>query len=167
MPSRSGKQPLTPARILLMAVIAIGGAIYKGVLGDGSGSSPSAGSPVNSGSPGTVSTSDGVAAITEAAATQRSGFMVEASGSVKKSLPDDLEGSRHQRFIVRLANGHTVLIAHNIDLAPKVPLREGDTLEFRGQYEWNPDGGVVHWTHHDPDGRHDEGWIRHAGELYE
>ena len=39
-------------------------------------------------------------------------------------------------------------------------------IELRGRYEWNDRGGVVHWTHHDPDGSDPGGWIRHAGSLY-
>jgi len=98
---------------------------------------------------------------------QRSEEMVTFAGTVERSLSDDLDGSRHQRFIVRLADDLTVLVAHNIDLAPRVPLDEGDAVEVRGQYEYNDKGGVVHWTHHDPQKRHAEGWIRHAGQLYE
>jgi len=98
---------------------------------------------------------------------RRSGAIVEASGLVSKLLPDDLEGARHQRFIVRLGTGRTVLVSHNIDLAPRVDaLREGDTIVFRGQYEWNPRGGVVHWTHHDPGGRRPGGWLEHRGRTY-
>ena len=81
-------------------------------------------------------------------------------------LPDDNVGSRHQRFIVTLESGHTVLLSHNIDLAPRVPLAQGDRVVFRGEYEWNERGGVVHWTHHDPGGRRPGGWIRHRGETY-
>jgi hypothetical protein len=99
---------------------------------------------------------------------RQSNIPVEGSGVVVKILPDDLQGSRHQRFILRLSSGQTVLIAHNIDLAPRVAaLREGDTVEFRGEYEWNSKGGVVHWTHHDPDGRHQAGWLKHNGSIYQ
>ena len=97
----------------------------------------------------------------------RSGVMVEAEGTVEKLFSDDLKGSRHQRFLVRLDSGHTVLISHNIDLAPRVDaLRAGDPIAFRGEYEWNDKGGVVHWTHHDPDGRHPGGWLRHEDRTY-
>ena len=108
---------------------------------------------------------DGV--IEELYAANRSGVMVESGGEVTRVLSDDVEGSRHQRFIVRLASGHTVLISHNIDLAPRIDgITTGDRVEFRGQYEWNGRGGVVHWTHHDPDGDRSGGWIEHAGHTY-
>ena len=99
-------------------------------------------------------------------AERASGVELEIAGVVDRVLSDDLEGSRHQRFIVRLASGHTVLVAHNIDLAERVPLRRGDVVEARGDYEWNERGGVVHWTHHDPQGRRTGGWIRHGGREY-
>ena len=88
-----------------------------------------------------------------------SGEWVEASGIVIKLLQDDNEGSRHQRFIVDLRNDQTLLIAHNIDLAPRIPLAVGDRLKFRGMYESNDLGGLVHWTHHDPMGVEDGGFI--------
>lgn len=99
---------------------------------------------------------------------QRSDVMVEAEGRVQRLLSDDNNGSRHQRIIVELSSGHTVMIAHNIDLAPRVDdLREGDCLRFKGEYEWNQQGGVVHWTHHDPSRRHEGGWLEHNGKRYE
>lgn len=107
-------------------------------------------------------------AIERAFAQQQSNVPVEATGVVVRILNDDNEGSRHQRFIVRLASGHTVLIAHNIDLAPRVePLAVGDRVEFFGEYEWNEKGGVVHWTHHDPVGTHQDGWIRRNGRTFQ
>lgn len=97
---------------------------------------------------------------------EASGTQVQGSGVVARILPDDDEGSRHQRFILRLPSGQTVLVAHNIDLAPRIDgLREGDTVVFNGQFEWNPKGGVVHWTHHDPSGRHVAGWLKHRGQV--
>lgn len=96
----------------------------------------------------------------------QSDVWLEVEGKVSKLLPDDLDGSRHQRFIVRLDETLTVLVAHNIDLAPKVPLIVGDRVRMRGEYEWNQKGGVLHWTHHDPGGK-SGGWIDHHGERYE
>ncbi|MFC3195130.1 DUF3465 domain-containing protein [Marinicella sediminis] len=90
---------------------------------------------------------------------------VEFEARVKRLLSDDDEGSRHQRFIVN-TDGITVLIAHNIDLAPRVPVRPGDLIKVRGRYEWNAQGGVVHWTHHDPQNNMPGGWIQHHKKKY-
>ena len=109
----------------------------------------------------------GDAEIRAAFATERSGFMVVVEGVVARRLADDNDGSRHQRFILALTSGHTVLVSHNIDLAPYVPLSEGDVVRLRGQYEWNEQGGVLHWTHHDPQGYHEEGWIEWEGARFE
>lgn len=98
----------------------------------------------------------------------QSGQQVRAEGEVIRILADDNEGSRHQRFIVELESGRTLLIAHNIDLAPRITaLRVGDTVSVYGQYEWNPQGGVIHWTHRDPRGNHVHGWIDHRGRRYQ
>jgi Protein of unknown function (DUF3465) len=98
----------------------------------------------------------------------RSRVEVCSHGVIERVLKDDLQGSRHQRFIVRLPPGQTVLIAYNIDIAPRIDgLRAGSPIEFAGEYEWNVQGGVVHWTHHDPGGRHPAGWIRYGGRLYQ
>lgn len=106
--------------------------------------------------------------IDKAYRAQQSGAQVSGDGIVSALLPDDNKGSRHQRFILRLASGQTVLVAHNIDLAPRIDsLRKGDTVAFNGEYAWNDKGGVVHWTHHDPAGRHTPGWLRHAGQTYQ
>jgi hypothetical protein len=89
-------------------------------------------------------------------------------GVVVRVLSDDNDGSRHQRFILRLASGQTLLIAHNIDIANRIEaLRIGERVEFYGQYESNPEGGVIHWTHHDPDGSHVAGWLKHNGMVYQ
>src|SRR4029453_1383495 len=82
---------------------------------------------------------------------QESDLQVEGTGTVTRLLWDDNDGSRHQRFIVELKTGQTLLIAHNIDLAPRIiSLEVGDEVGFFGEYEWNEKGGTIHWTHHDP-----------------
>ncbi len=99
---------------------------------------------------------------------RRSDVQVKGSGEVIRLLPDDLEGSRHQKFILRVSDSLTVLMSHNIDLAPRINnLRKGDRVEFNGEYEWTEKGGVIHWTHHDPAGRHEDGWLKHQGRRYQ
>ena len=108
-----------------------------------------------------------VAVTPETGSAYRDGQQVSGSGTVVRILADDNDGSRHQRFILRLASGRTLLIAHNIDLAPRINgIREGDTVEFYGEFASNSRGGVIHWTHHDPQGRHPDGWLRHRGQTY-
>jgi hypothetical protein len=106
--------------------------------------------------------------VAEAYASQASGLQLSGQGTVSRLLDDDHDGSRHQRFILRLGSGQTLLVAHNIDLAPRIEsLAAGDVVEFNGVYEWNDRGGVLHWTHHDPQGEHEPGWLRHRGRTYE
>jgi hypothetical protein len=82
-------------------------------------------------------------------------------------LQDDHDGSRHQRFILQLPGRQTLLIAHNINLAQRVPVGLGDRIRFRGMYEWNDLGGLVHWTHRDPQGIEDGGWVSHRRRKYD
>lgn len=99
---------------------------------------------------------------------QRSNVQVEGKGIVVKILADDFDGSKHQRFIVKLSSGQTLLIAHNIDIAPRInSLQKGDLIGFYGEYEWNSQGGIIHWTHRDPRGNHVGGWIEHQGKKYQ
>jgi len=104
----------------------------------------------------------------QAYSQQQSDVQLQLDGTVKTLLPDDNKGLRHQRFIIEVANGKTVLVAHNIDLAARIDsLRVGDFVSIYGEYEWNAKGGVIHWTHHDPKTRHIGGWIRHNGSQYQ
>jgi hypothetical protein len=103
--------------------------------------------------------------LTELYEQQAEQTWLEFSAEVVRLLSDDNDGSRHQRFIVR-SGETTVLIAHNIDLAPRVPVAAGDQLNIRGRYEWNRQGGVVHWTHHDPQNRLPGGWIEHRQKKF-
>jgi len=99
---------------------------------------------------------------------RQSNVQVVGTGTVIKVLRDDNEGSRHQKFILRLSSGQTLVVAHNIDLAPRInTLSEGDEVQFNGEYEWNSKGGVIHWTHHDPNGNHVDGWLKHKGKMYQ
>ena len=111
-------------------------------------------------------TKRGNGAVVRAIEQHLSDQMVETEARVTRVLSDDTNGRRHQRFLVDIA-GHSVLIAHNIDLAPRIPLRKHDRIRVRGEFEWNEKGGVIHWTHHDPQGRHPGGWIEHNGQKFQ
>lgn len=116
-------------------------------------------------------------ALIDAFKNKKSELFVEGAGVVKKLLADDNKGSRHQKFLLSISPQQTLLFAHNIDLAPRVEnLQVGDEISFRGEYVYNPKGGVIHWTHHNPSGRHENndlqggaktGWIKHNGKIYE
>ena len=97
--------------------------------------------------------------VAAARAAKAESRIVEDRGIVKKLLPDDRDGDRHQKLLIECGDG-TILLVHNIDLAPRIETKPGDAIAFRGEYIWNEQGGLVHWTHHDPRGRHEGGWVR-------
>ncbi|GFO72303.1 hypothetical protein BJAS_P2428 [Bathymodiolus japonicus methanotrophic gill symbiont] len=99
---------------------------------------------------------------------KQSDLQIQGAGVVVKVLRDDTKGSKHQKFILRNNTGQSVLVAHNIDLAPRLSgLKKGDTVEFYGEYEWNAKGGVIHWTHKAPGSRHISGWLKYQGRTYQ
>lgn len=95
---------------------------------------------------------------------------IECSGTVVRVLKDDRDPPRHERFVLSVPgdDAGTILVAHNIDLAPRVPVHAGDTVTLRGEYEWNREGGVIHETHHATSARGAPGgWVRFAGTTYQ
>ena len=156
-------------KVVLVAVLLAISAGYKYFQGDtGSSNNPAKESaPIkNAKQPTTDNKKSTLNKIRKAADSQKSGWWLVTEGKVVKILKDDTKGSRHQKFLLNLAPDVTLLVAHNIDLAPRVPLRKGDTIKIRGRYEWNHRGGVLHWTHHDPKGRKKDGWIYHKNKYY-
>lgn len=115
---------------------------------------------------GTASTKSGAAAIVELFESQRSGVWVEAEGEIVHILPNDDKPPRHQNFLIEIAPNRTVKLSHNVDIAPRVPIRKGDRIRFRGRYEYNARGGVVHWTHRDPSDRKNGGHLEYEGKTY-
>ena len=111
---------------------------------------------------------DGSSNVARAFEQHANDVQIEDEGVVSRILSDDTSGSPHQRFIVRLPSGLTVLIEHNTELASRIEdLNVGDQISFSGEYVWNAQGGLVHWTHHDPAGRHIAGWLKHKGRTYQ
>jgi hypothetical protein len=106
--------------------------------------------------------------IQKAFVNQQSNVQIQGKGRVVKVLRDDTKGLQHQKFILQTSPEYTVLVAHNIDVAPRLPgLKEGDIVNFFGEYEWNARGGVIHWTHRDSSGRHANGWLKYDGKTYQ
>lgn len=161
-------------RLLVLALVAAAGLYFAGRIREAPVPSaavqPSAGAPRPSAGPARrpAAGESGEARIVRAFEQRLSNQWVEAEGVVERILPDDRQGSRHQRFLLRLpSSGHTVLVSHNIDLSPRVRgLQVGDRVVFRGEYEWNTRGGVIHWTHRDPAGKRPGGWIEHKRRRY-
>lgn len=68
--------------------------------------------------------------IQQAFQEQKSNIQVQSRGLIKAILPDDNNGSRHQKIILELSTGQTVLVAHNIDLAPRIEgLKQGEIVD--------------------------------------
>lgn len=105
--------------------------------------------------------------ILSAQQQRASNMEVTVTAPVRKLLPDDTEGLPHQRFLLELANGSTVLVAHNTGEAPRVPVQAGDQVTVHGEFIWNKKGGVLHWTHHSDNGRHEGGYIDYQGRRYQ
>jgi hypothetical protein len=134
---------------------------------DPSAHGPSSATAQPPASQSSTNTSSSGGSVADAYTRRLENVRVEDQGTVVKMLADDTQGSQHQRFLVRVNSGTTILIAHNIDLAPRVAnLHAGDRIRFAGEYVWNEKGGVVHWTHRDPGGHHTAGWIELNGQRY-
>lgn len=108
----------------------------------------------------------GAAEILDAVAKKRTGVMIEHWGTVTREVAIDSSEDTLQKFIVTLENGHMLLFAHETAIAPRVPLVVGDRIEFKGRFDWNHIGGLVHRTHHDPQMVLEDGWIKHNGKIY-
>lgn len=84
--------------------------------------------------------------------------------------PHFFYGSRtrceHEAFDVQTAAG-VLEVVDNIAIAPRVPVQPGDRIEVRGEMVHDPGRApIVHWTHHDPEGRHAGGFILLRGRVY-
>jgi Protein of unknown function (DUF3465) len=108
-------------------------------------------------------------AVCAAYSAGRSGAEVVASGKVTQIYgvrPG--RSSPHEGFLVRLDSGCrlVVRVEVNTDFTGAIPLQRNEQVVVKGEYEYYPRGGVVHWTHHDPRGRHENGYVVAAGRMY-
>lgn len=105
--------------------------------------------------------------IVEAVAKRRRMHYIQgADMPVIQLLPDDLKGSQHQKFLVRLSSGDQIMVVYNLDLCPKVPLRVGDLVDAGGEFIWTNRGGLLHWVHYDPKAKRPHGYVAVGGKAY-
>jgi hypothetical protein len=115
---------------------------------------------------------DSNGAVYDAWLAHHSGVEVTATGSVARMLGTRTGPSgTHEGFLLHLrgaaGRGLTVRVEDNTDLTGPVPLSEGESVEVRGEYVYDPRGGLIHYTHLDPRGRHAAGHILANGKVYQ
>jgi Protein of unknown function (DUF3465) len=75
--------------------------------------------------------------------------------------------ARHEAFECTSDDGTPLEIVDNVDLAPPIPVSVGDRIGVRGELVKDPGREpVVHWTHHDPQNHHIDGFIDLNGRRY-
>ena len=99
----------------------------------------------------------------------RSGLEVTAEATVVRLLADRASSTgTHEQFIVKLTSAQlTVEVEHNISIGTRVPVQVGDRVIVHGEYIWNAQGGLIHFTHHDPQAKHEGGYIIDNGKTYD
>ncbi len=110
-------------------------------------------------------------AVYDAWRAHRSYVEVTANGSVARVLGSRLgPAGMHEGFLLHLTGaegrGLTVRVEDNTDLTGPIPMRAGDSAVVRGEYIYDPRGGIIHYTHRDPRGRHASGYVQVNGRLY-
>lgn len=93
---------------------------------------------------------------------------VTIQATVTRVLADESGGpdGPHERFDVDAGQGITCEIDHNLTLAPRAPVSPGTVVVIKGQYEPDPQGCVIHYTHHSTSAHHESGYIEVAGQQY-
>lgn len=110
------------------------------------------------------------AAVCEAYHAGRSHVEVVAQGTITRVLGVTAgRTSPHEGFLIRLDSACrvTVRVEANADFTGTFPIVPGTRAVVKGEYEYYPIGGVVHWTHRDPRGRHEGGFVEVGGRTYD
>ncbi len=109
------------------------------------------------------------AAVCGLFSAQRSGVEVVAQGRVTRVLGVQAgRSSPHEGFLLRLDSGCALVVRVevNTDFTGTIPLSIGQRVLVKGDYEYYSRGGVIHWTHRDPRGRHENGYVDVNGTMY-
>lgn len=77
-------------------------------------------------------------------------------------------GGEHEGFWMRLRSGCTltVRVETNTGFTGPIPLSVGEYVVVKGEYEYDVDGGVIHWTHRAMGSRHASGYVEAGGRFY-
>ncbi|MBD5633735.1 MAG: DUF3465 domain-containing protein [Candidatus Eremiobacteraeota bacterium] len=111
-------------------------------------------------------------AVYDAWRSGRSHTQVTASGSVVRVLGlSHGPSGAHEGFLLHLrgsaGRGLTVRVEDNVDVTGPLPLTAGADVEVRGEYIYDALGGIIHYTHLDPRGRHAAGYVRIGDKVYQ
>ncbi len=109
------------------------------------------------------------ASVCRVSRANASGVEVIADGSVEQILGTQAGPSGpHEGFLLRLRSGCdlVVRVETNVDFTGPIPLRTGEYVVVKGEYESDPLGGVIHWTHRETSGRHPSGYVEAGGRYY-
>lgn len=105
-----------------------------------------------------------------ALATHQCPAEVTFSGTVTSNpifFHSQRSGLTHEAFDVRTPSGLQAEVVDNVDIGPRIPVHPGEPVTVRGEYV--RDAGathIVHFTHHDPSGRHAGGFVDAGGRRY-
>ncbi len=111
-------------------------------------------------------------AVYDAWRFHRSRVEVTANGAIARIFgAREGPSGTHLGFLLHLAgsegHGLTVRVEDNLDLTGPIPLDEGEAAIVRGEYIYDSRGGLIHYTHRDPRGRHDAGYVQAGGRIYQ
>lgn len=95
------------------------------------------------------------------------GVWVSGHGTVSQVPSDETGASPSQRLVVRISDGLSVVVRHELEHSARVPAEKGDTVAFQGRYTWDGRGGLVAYTYAAEDQPGGGGWIELDGQRYE
>lgn len=105
--------------------------------------------------------------LAQAYQNRTSGTQLTSEGKITHIFPTADSGTDYQKFIVQLGIGQSILVMHNMELGAAIEgLAIGEYIEVYGEYQWTADGGIIRWTHQDPLGKHQAGWVKYKGRIY-
>lgn len=110
--------------------------------------------------------SDDAALVKAVENKQQVKYLQAANMVVVKVLPEDNQGLRHQKWVVKLSSGKTVTAVYNTSMCEEVPVQVGDVVGLGGHFLWTNQGPIIHWLHKDPKRNRPDGYVELAGKKY-